>query len=48
MEGYTILDYSTPLESDSSASVSNQLFLAQEQKRQLLDQLRFPGDDGGH
>jgi GAF domain len=49
MEGFTILDYSTPLEADSSSqSVSSQLLLAQEQKRQLLDQLRFPGDDGGH
>ena len=49
MEGFTILDYSTPLETDaSSQSVSSQLSLAQEQKRQLLDQLRFPGDDGGH
>ena len=47
MEGYTILDYSA--EHDAGAqSVSAQLQLAQQQKRELLEQLRFPGEDGGH
>jgi len=49
MEGYTILDYATPLDpSANGQSISSQIYAAQEQKRQLLEQLRFPGDDGGH